>query len=348
MLVPEHDFLPEARKRIIMILGFVTVIFFSPFALVSVWLGQTISASFYTIIVILLALNSYRLYRYDTMLVPPWVILNTILVALIHSMSIRGINALFWSYPAVFGVLILSKRSHARINMAVFLSLLTPAAFYFVPTDIATRFVATLLMTCVSSDVLIGILSEFQNRLAALTIRDPLTNAYNRRTLMACLEQTITSCQQNNQPATLIAFDIDHFKHVNDTYGHHAGDEALTGIVDIVDNLLDEQYNNDYIFRLGGEEFLVILKNTSLPFGVLFAEEIRKTIALAPLIAGTHVTVSLGVTEHTAKEDVDAWLKRTDDNLYRAKASGRNRVQASNNILENSTLQDESLSNTGF
>jgi diguanylate cyclase (GGDEF)-like protein len=334
MFIPEHDFLPAARQRIIMVLGFVTVIFFSPFALISLWREQTIAATFYLVIVTLLSVNSYYLYRKHAMLVPPWIILNIILVALIHSMSIRGINALFWCYPAVFGVLFLSKRSHARINTVVFLSLLVPAAFYFVPANVAARFGVTLLMVSVSSDVLIGILNEFQARLAALTLRDPLTNAYNRRYLIDCLEQAITTAQKSAQPATLVAFDIDHFKGINDNYGHQAGDDTLTGIVKIIDELLEQQYQSDHIFRLGGEEFLILLKNTSVPFGVIFAEEIRTRIALAPLIAGAQVTVSLGVTEYTAGEHIDAWLKRTDDNLYRAKANGRNCVYASSHALE--------------
>lgn len=336
MFRPEHDFLPAARQRIVMVLGFVTVIFFSPFALFSLWRGQWVAAAFYALIIVLQFVNSYRLYRAHPMLIPPWVILNLILAALIHSMSVRGINALFWCYPAAFGVLFLSQRSHARINLAVFLSLLIPVAFYFTPFDVAIRFSATLAMVCVSSDVLIGILSEFQTRLAALTLRDPLTNAYNRRHLMDCLEQAITTATQNAQSATLVAFDIDHFKHVNDTYGHQAGDDALTGIVNIVDRLLDQQYQSDHIFRLGGEEFLVLLKNTSLPFGIIFAEEIRTHIAAAPLIASAQVTVSLGVTEYSAPEHIDAWLKRTDDNLYRAKANGRNCVYADSTPVHDS------------
>lgn len=337
MFVPEHDFLPAARERIIMVLGFITVVFFTPFALFSLWRGQLIAAAFYALIVVLLLVNSYRLHRARQMLIPAWVILNIILVALIHSISIRGVNALFWCYPAAFFIFFLSQRSHARINMAVYLSSLIPAAFYFVPVDVAVRFAVTLLMVCVSSDVLIGILGEFQSRLAESTIRDPLTNAYNRRYLMGCLERAITNARKNAQPAVLIAFDIDHFKRVNDTYGHQAGDRALTGIVDIVDGLLEQQYQSDHVFRLGGEEFLVLLNNTSLPFGILFAEEIRTHIALTPLIADAQVTISLGVTEYRSNEYLDDWLKCTDDNLYRAKAKGRNCVYAGNDSPQEKT-----------
>ena len=346
MFVPEHDFLPAARERIIMVLGFITVIFFTPFTIVGFWRGQVIAASFYSVIIVLLLVNSYRLYHKHAMLVPPWIILNFILLALVHSTSIRGVNALFWCYPAAFGILFLSKRSHARINMAVFLGLLIPTAFYFTPFDLAIRFSATLAMMCVLSDVLIGILSEFQSRLAESAIRDPLTNAYNRRYLMDCLEHTLRSTQKNAQPATLVAFDIDHFKRVNDTYGHQAGDRALTGIVDIVDGLLEQQYQSDHVFRLGGEEFLVLLNNTSLPFGIIFAEEMRTRIALTPLIAGAQVTVSLGVTEYRSGEHFDDWLKRTDDNLYRAKNSGRNCVYAGNDTAPQKTTPENTTKKT--
>lgn len=325
MFVPEHDFLPAARQRIIMIVGFVTVIFFSPFILTSLWNKQIIAATFYFLIVIFLLTNSYRLYRQRTVLIPTWIIYNLILLALVHSMSIRGINALFWCYPAAFGILFLSQRHYARINMVVFLSLLIPASFYFVPIDVATRFAVTLLMVCVSSDVFIGILIEFQTRLAELTIRDPLTNAFNRRHFIDCLEKAIASVQRSRQPITLVTFDLDHFKSINDNYGHQVGDQVLIGVVNVV---LERQRQTDSIFRLGGEEFIVLLPNTDLRSAYTFAEDIRQCITNTSFVEGTTITVSLGIAEYQPNEPLDDWLKRADDHLYRAKTDGRNCIYA--------------------
>lgn len=325
IFVPEYDFLPAARQRIIMLLGFITVIFFSPFTLISLWNGQVIAATFYFFIVISLFVNSYRIYYQHSVVIPSWIIYNVILLALVHSMSIRGVNALFWCYPAALGILVLSQRYYARINTVIFLSLLIPSAFYFVPTDIAARFAVTLLMMCVSSNIFVDIFSEFQNRLTELTIRDTLTKAFNRRHFIDCLEKAIATVQRSKQPITLVAFDLDHFKQVNDTYGHQVGDQVL---IEVVNTVLERQRRTDSIFRLGGEEFVVLLPHTDLQSAYMFAEDIRQCIASAPLVEDAAVTISLGVAEYQPDESLDDWFKRADNNLYNAKTNGRNRICA--------------------
>lgn len=125
-------------------------------------------------------------------------------------------------------------------------------------------------------------------------------------------------------PLSLIMFDIDYFKRVNDTYGHVAGDTILKTIADLVK---DNIRKIDHFVRWGGEEFLIISSETPLDKAYTLAERIRKKISGYTFNDVGKVTVSFGVTEFKKKDTEDAFIKRTDNALYKAKKKGRNRVE---------------------
>ena len=323
----ERDFLPAARKRIIMLLAFVTVPLFLPFVVFNFLRGNIILSSLFLVLALGLLVNGYSLYRNRDMPVPAAFLQHLLSVALVYIMSVRGVSALFWCYPAVFSTFFINKRYSARLHLSMQIITFSVAAYYFVPTPLAVRFAFSLVMVSVWSDILIGILINFQTRLVKLTIRDPLTGAYNRRCLIDSLESAIAVFKREEQHMTLVAFDIDNFKHVNDTFGHQIGDDVLVGIVKTVS---DRQRQVDSIFRLGGEEFVVLLHNTTLQSALIFADDVRVRIARAPLIDNHPVTVSMGVAEYRENEHLDDWLKRADHNMYRAKEDGRNCIYADN------------------
>jgi len=124
---------------------------------------------------------------------------------------------------------------------------------------------------------------------------------------------------------TLISLDLDNFKKINDTLGHDAGDDVLRGIGKLLQKRIRR---SDKVFRLGGEEFLILLYETDSAQGLLVAEELRKKIESMRLLPDRSVTTSVGVATLQPKEDWRDWMKRSDDNLYRAKKEGRNRVLA--------------------
>jgi diguanylate cyclase (GGDEF)-like protein len=119
--------------------------------------------------------------------------------------------------------------------------------------------------------------------------------------------------------------DIDHFKTINDTFGHQAGDHVL---IEIASRLRRSLRGNDMVARWGGEEFVVLLRDCALPDALRVAEDIRAAIAELPFGAMGSLTVSVGVAEARAGEDLTTWLERADQALYRAKRSGRNEVAA--------------------
>jgi diguanylate cyclase (GGDEF)-like protein/PAS domain S-box-containing protein len=171
----------------------------------------------------------------------------------------------------------------------------------------------------------VGDAVDREQRLTRLATTDPLTGALNRRSIMERLQDMV---EHQKMPPCVLMGDIDFFKKVNDTYGHAAGDEVLKTFTNTIRQLLRK---GDFLGRLGGEEFVVALENTDLPNAQTMAERLRLAIANSqtPNDGGIPIaiTASFGLALYSRDESVDAWLARADAALYRAKQSGRNRVE---------------------
>ena len=167
------------------------------------------------------------------------------------------------------------------------------------------------------------------DNLCELSLKDPLTGLANRRQFRNVLAREIDAVARSGDSALLLMIDIDHFKHVNDTYGHLAGDQVLQAIAKCLAACVRPM---DTVARYGGEEFAAILPNCPASFGVIVAERIRETIAnlsisVSPLIK-IQVTVSIGgaYAPEWVRSTNALWTDRADIQLYRAKSEGRNRV----------------------
>ncbi|MDX2273919.1 MAG: PleD family two-component system response regulator [Hyphomonadaceae bacterium] len=162
-----------------------------------------------------------------------------------------------------------------------------------------------------------------------LAVTDQLTGLYNRRFLYSQLGPLVQRAQCGGDPVSVMVVDIDHFKQVNDTYGHDIGDAVLR---EFAARLASNTRPSDFPCRVGGEEFVVIMPHTTGDVGCLAAERLRRQICAAPftlreLATPLPVTVSIGVAcSEASDENPDALLKRADAALYDAKRAGRNRV----------------------
>lgn len=166
-----------------------------------------------------------------------------------------------------------------------------------------------------------------------LSMTDELTGLSNRRCFETTFEKEFLRAKRYDNKLTVVMFDIDHFKHVNDTYGHQCGDYILKQVSNAA---LQTFRKTDTVFRIGGEEFVVILTETSIEQSIIPLERFRKTVQTLDLNYQNqqiNITVSIGACQLTAeiasKEDL---LKNTDEALYQAKNSGRN-----NTVLHNIT-----------
>ena len=160
-------------------------------------------------------------------------------------------------------------------------------------------------------------------KLEGLTATDSLTGAWNRVHLERMVEVEISRAMRSGQPAALVLVDIDHFKQVNDRYGHLTGDAVLKQFVGRVRERLRD---TDSLFRWGGDEFIILATTVGYRGGAVLAEDLRRTIAATPFAKVGPITASLGVTEHVEGESAESWFLRTDQALYAAKAAGRNRI----------------------
>ncbi len=166
-------------------------------------------------------------------------------------------------------------------------------------------------------------LKKQHDSLLKMAMKDQLTDTYNRHYLLETANQRVARSMRNNQPCSVLMMDIDHFKVINDTHGHAAGDSVLKGFASM---LKQESRQEDIVARFGGEEFVIFLDECGLTTAAKIAERIRQRIEeLKP--SGINVTVSIGAAQlKIGKEGFTDLVKRADDAMYKAKDSGRNQV----------------------
>ena len=170
--------------------------------------------------------------------------------------------------------------------------------------------------------------SAYHEAIHNMAIQDGMTGIHNKRYFMEFLDREIAVASRHGHPLTLVMFDVDHFKKVNDGFGHLAGDAVLK---DLAGRIRPRIRREDLFARYGGEEFACVLPSTALPGGIVFAEHLRSLIEERPCVfdgRSIPFTISVGVTTLHRETGVDptSLIKRADDNLYAAKRNGRNRV----------------------
>lgn len=180
-----------------------------------------------------------------------------------------------------------------------------------------------------------GLPASFLNAIAAAlqarqaleeSLRDPLTGLLNRRTLDDALGRMAAFAQRSGHPLSLLMLDLDHFKRVNDTHGHEAGDQVLRAFAGVLSGSLRA---SDMAVRYGGEEFLAVLPDTGTDAALGVAEKLRRAVENLAIPVGDAVvrpTVSIGVATLKPGESGEALIGRADQALYRAKGAGRNRA----------------------
>ena len=168
---------------------------------------------------------------------------------------------------------------------------------------------------------------SFQQKMYNAALRDPLTKAYNKKYFVDQLGVEIAYAKRHRTPLSLVIFDLDHFKRINDTYGHVAGDMVLMELAELVQAMLRTE---DVFARYGGEEFAIILRGIALSDAGVLAERLRAAVEQRPFVNSGQrlpVTVSVGVAEFDEQvEDSIGLVEAADGALYAAKQSGRNKV----------------------
>lgn len=260
----------------------------------------------------------------------------------------RAIFMLISVIPILYGMLALNTRQYIGVAVGAVAQygVLIAALWWWRPDIMATSleiFQALALILVMAEVAMIGgyisglreqlrrrndELNNALEQLNEMARRDALTGLFNRRHLMEALDQEMNRCNRTGGPFSVCIFDIDHFKQINDTYGHQAGDLVLTRVAEFVTHNLR---NIDCFGRFGGEEFLLILPQTDMDGALIKAERLREQLAevsFSEIDENLRVTTSVGLTQHRNGESADDTLARADEALYTAKASGRNQSAA--------------------
>lgn len=174
--------------------------------------------------------------------------------------------------------------------------------------------------------------SRFQVKHSQLEIsstKDPFTGIYNRGYFDSRIIQEISQADRHEQPLSIIYFDLDNFKPINDTFGHSEGDKVLISVTKAISNIVRTE---DLFARWGGDEFVLLMPNTSLNGAMIVAEKIRSTIENLEFNLPFEITSSIGVSERVRYEYWASWFRRTDAALYFSKKNGRNQISASEHL----------------
>lgn len=234
-----------------------------------------------------------------------------------------GADLLMWAYPVTTAMFfVLRPHNAVRLNLLLLVAI-APRASEFIHIADIVIFYATLLATNVLALTFAAGMRRSRSRLSVMAERDALTGARNRYSLEPMLEAALEKYRRHETPASLLVIDLDHFKEINDRFGHNVGDLALKEITGI---FLNATRAGDDVFRYGGEELVVLANGAKAEPAGRLAENLRRRIRRTPLETVGLLSVSIGVAEAHSNDTPESWFRRADELMYRAKEKGRNRV----------------------
>jgi len=248
-------------------------------------------------------------------------IVNT--VGCLASATVLGPPGLYWMYPALLGNFLLLSRGRAVLVTALAMLFLTIQHRAYDSSMQLAMFLVTAAVSGMVAFVFAYRTETQREQLEALATIDPLTGIQNRRAMERELKLAVELAGREGTAFALAMLDLDHFKRINDRYGHEAGDDVLVAFADL---LCECTRKVDRCFRFGGEEFVLLMPGTKADALPAIDQQIRVHIVERLRSHGEVITVSIGAAALKPDEDWQSWLARADAALYRAKSEGRDRT----------------------
>jgi diguanylate cyclase (GGDEF)-like protein len=319
-IIAESDFLVKSALGV----SIVATLILLPFGINDFFNGRMVSGIFVVCMASLCTLNSWLGWRGNYSLALNLIgIIPVITIAAANAMFNHGDPGSYWSYLAVFAVYFILPFRYAGYANAVFLGVIVASAWFTLSPEAYIRFSSTLIGASFFIFISNREISKTQEQLKKQSTTDALTGTFNRVPLSENLNRAIELHKSEGELATLCVLDIDHFKKINDSYGHDIGDEVLVKLSAFILSMISKK---DMLFRIGGEEFLILMNNTNIDEGLKTADAIRALVEDLELVPNHPVTISVGVTEISENCTWKEWMKCSDENLYKAKQNGRNQV----------------------
>ncbi|MDZ4334608.1 MAG: GGDEF domain-containing protein [Pseudomonas sp.] len=330
----------DFQLSIITLMGLFGVIGITPYAVYRLATGNYLVGSADTVIVVSTVLAVLYAWRTgDT--INPGIYLATIFSAGATLIAINlGVNGLFWIYPLIlFNFFMVSPAKALLATILVLITLvgygqLKPGSVFESDYQMVS-FLVTSMMASTLSFVFAYRTSSQRDQLQQLAIHDPLTGARNRRAMNEELKIAASIYRRHGNSYGVLVMDLDHFKRINDSHGHQAGDQVL---VDFVELIKSSSRKEDRLFRFGGEEFLLLLPNTERAGLMAAAQHLQQQVAQHLRGPGGAVTMSVGGAILRRDEHWENMLQRADERLYRAKNAGRDCIVIDDGVDKTSSL----------
>ena len=244
-------------------------------------------------------------------------------IACIASTAMFGRTGILWGYVVLWVNFLLTGRQFALVANLVLVTVLVIETSLFQSTLEGVTYIVTALMVTTFGYIFAERLARYQSQLEILALQDPLTFAGNRRMMRRDLTAAVSTHRRNGKAYTLILLDLDHFKVLNDDYGHETGDRALREFSDLV---REQIRTEDGFYRFGGEEFVLLLPDHGAENGRRAAESLHDRISGKLVYDEYSLRFSAGVAVLGEGEDWPSWLTRADQAMYEAKRAGRGRI----------------------
>lgn len=311
---------------ILAVSGFVGVLPFIAFRSIK---GEYAMAFVNVIVSLTFAWVAWSIFRYQNVRTASAVMAAVCAAGLTTNIYFNGSQQIYWAFPLIVGMFFLLKPWEATALIVSATALALPPLLSEEQSLLTPLLTWALALTMIVAAAFSALTVTQRRRLRAMALMDPLTGACNRRAMDETIAELIAGTRSTSAPLAFMMLDIDHFKRINDQFGHAAGDRVLVAVAECIQQ---NTRATDHFFRVGGEEFAVVVAGAGLSVARRLSESLREAVAALEIPSCDQpedllqVTVSLGVAEWVAGESADQWYKRADDALYEAKRAGRNRT----------------------
>lgn len=310
------------RQHILKFVTAVTVFTFIPLGIKNLLIGETLLGLSLLAFELSFIIEMVGLLYAERKIIGNGIPLSLLVISISLSIYELGMLVSYWVYPIVVTLVFIIPRRQALITNACLIVGCSIASFHHVDWQFAARFLSSLIACASIAHVAIEAIHRLQVELRYLSTRDALTGALNRHQLDAFMNRSISQ-KKRGYSACVALIDIDHFKQVNDLYGHDVGDEVIKQIVEIINK---HTRDLDLLFRLGGDEFLLLFDNTNINEAYKVLNKLSEQICTHHYPYHAKVTMSAGLSPAFTKDDAVSWIKRADIALYQSKENGRDQI----------------------
>ncbi|KJY86520.1 diguanylate cyclase [Vibrio neptunius] len=307
------------QQQVLKFIALITLVFFVPLGIKNLLIGEVLLGAVLLAFEITLLLEIAAIIYNKAGLFGHLIPLALLVTSTIMAVNIFGTLATYWVFPIIISIVFLLPARIAMIANIVVCLGSTIAVLPHQELSETSRYAFSLLATAVIVHVVVKAVRQLQKELRYLSVRDPMTGAYNRHQLQSSLE----NIHQLYNTSSIALIDIDKFKATNDLYGHDVGDQVITEVVGIIDSQTE---HSTLLFRLGGDEFLLLFPQADQYAVESSMQAINRAVKEHAYPQHAKVTLSVGVAESKPLETIEDWVKRADIALYQSKSLGRDRV----------------------